>query len=418
MKHMPNRPNNVILITLDSLGAGDMSLYGHERLTTPHLDAFAGRSYVFDFMIANSNSSAPAIASIFTGTLPLTHRVRNALPLAPLLSGLPFPGGERSLFRVLADKGYQTMAAVGLKYLSFICRDLSKPRCPEMKPVFRPDRGSLFPAARHMSSHAQRLCLDAVSLVQTARAPFFLWLHSYPPHAPYLPVPRFRDTFLSSQEFGTSGSQLPFLYRFYERSLQPRVDLLRARYNELILEADHAVGSFLIWLQETGLDEKTLVIITADHGEMFERGYQGHDGPLLYQPLLRIPLIIRLPGQKEGRRISVDAEQRDIAPTILDLLGCEVPVWMEGASLAEPMQGGTGSDRAKFSVSVLSQASRPLGCVSVIKDGFKLIHDLGERTDELYNLACDPKETQDIAQDRGPVVKELKRLVLREMGAV
>lgn len=114
------------------------------------------------------------------------------------------------------------------------------------------------------------------------------------------------------------------------------MDILRKRYDEFILYSDRQFEMFLSRLAQTFDLSNTLIILTSDHGESFSHGFLGHDGPHLYEPLVRIPLIIKMPGNANGKSIDMRVEQIDIAPTILDLIGIQVPEWMEGRSLLPP----------------------------------------------------------------------------------
>ena len=114
--------------------------------------------------------------------------------------------------------------------------------------------------------------------------------------------------------FDAHGSQRPYYNRFYPEASQPAVDMLRGRYDEHLLEIDHKFGGFLETLRERGLLDTSMVVVTSDHGEMFEKGYQGHGGPLLYNPLVHVPLIVRLPNGQPGRRVDGQRRARGYRP--------------------------------------------------------------------------------------------------------
>jgi arylsulfatase A-like enzyme len=241
-----------------------------------------------------------------------------------------------------------------------------------------------------------------------------LWLHTYQPHGPYLPSSPFRSAYLKDRDFATFQAQRPFLYKFYHRELQPVIDKLRGRYNEQILEVDFKFGVFLNSLRDQGLLENSLVVLTADHGEMFERGYQGHNGPCLYQPMLHIPLIISLPGHPGGKRLAVKAGQVDIMPTILDLLKAGIPPWVEGRSLRPAIEGTHMECRPIFSISEdFSMRNRGLknGTIAVIQDNHKLIYNCRKKMHELYEILSDPREQRDIAGDAVSRLDTLRDLI-------
>ena len=161
------------------------------------------------------------------------------------------------------------------------------------------------------------------------------------------------------------------------------------------MSADEAFGIFCNTIQHQGYLDNSIVIVTSDHGEMFEKGYQGHDGTFLYQPMIHIPLILHMPNQHKGKAIKVNAEQIDIAPTLLDILGLKIPSWMEGESLKEAMGQSPVWKRPKFSMSVNSlnnNGSLRTGSIAVTHEEYKLIFHPGKKGKELYDLSRDPNE--------------------------
>lgn len=398
---------NVILITFDSLSAKDMSLYGYRRNTTPCIDSFAGESYVFDNMHANSNSTIPSLASILTGRYPLEHGYDRWSSL------LTSRKRAQDLGDVLESNGYRTAAVIGSNAGYLWLNSLGK--------VSHGWTGKMMVGPlRARSISGVTTSLDAtfrktLAVLDSACEPFFLWLHIYPPHEPYLPSTLFRGTFVKEKVFDVIGSQRPYFNRFYPEASQHAVDMLRGRYDEHILEIDHKFGSFLEAARKSGLFSSSMIIVTSDHGEMFEKGYQGHGGPLLYNPLLHIPFIVRLPDGQPGKRVKMSAEQVDIVPTILDLLGCEIPRHMNGESLVGAMLGKCGSAKPKFSVSPVSCAANGDSygrSMSVVFDWHKLILNLPSGTRELYDLVRDPEEKTNIATREPDMGRELHGMIL------
>ncbi len=402
----PHTPN-VILVTFDSLSAKEMSLYGYRRNTTPFIDSFAAESYVFDNMHANSNSSIPSIASIITGRYPMEHGYDRWSSL------LTSRKRAEDLGDVLESNGYRTAAVIGSTAGYLWLNSLGKVGHGWMSKMMA---GPL----RERSISGVTTSLDAtfrktLAVLDSVCEPFFLWLHIYPPHEPYLPSMPFRGTFVKEKVFDVVGSQKPYFNRFYPEASQHAVDMLRGRYDEHILGIDHKFGGFLESVRRRGLFSNSMIIVTSDHGEMFEKGYQGHGGPLLYNPLLHIPLIVRVPNGQPGRRVKKSAEQVDIAPTILDLLGFESPRHMRGESLAGAMLGECGSAKPKFSVSRVSCAAKGDSygrSMSVVFEGHKLILDLPSGICELYDLVRDPEEDTNLASSEPYMGRELKGMIL------
>lgn len=398
---------NIILVTFDSLAAQDMSLHGYPRNTTPFIDRFADECYVFDNMRANSNSTTPSLVSILTGRYPMKHgyyRWKSLLTNKTI---------TEDLSEVLQISGYRTAAVIGFRRCYVWINSLGKANhgWTSRVTVGPLKNRSISRVTKSLDSTFEK----TLEALDSARDPFFLWLHLHPPHGPYLPSASFRGTFVKQKVFDGIDSQRPYLERFYPEAAQHAVDMLRGRYNENILEIDHKFGSFIESVRTRGLFSTSVVIVTSDHGEMFEKGYQGHNGPLLYDPLLRIPFLVRLPDGRAGRRVSASAEQVDIAPTILDLLGLEIPRHMHGESLVDAMLDGCESAKPTFSASEVSPTGNGGSygrSLSVVFNGHKLILNLPSGACELYDLVRDSGEDTNIATIEPDMGRELRGMIL------
>jgi arylsulfatase A-like enzyme len=250
---------------------------------------------------------------------------------------------------------------------------------------------------------------QAENLLANCNKPFFLWVHLFPPHSPYLPPDRFRHTFLSEKAFETRASQK-----------DPNADWhkLRLRYDEMILYADSTLGDFLTNIKKMGLYDNTLLIVSADHGESFEHGYKGHGGPYLYQQEVRVPLLIHLPRQKTGFLVKSNAEQVDIAPTIVELLGMRDPGWFEGESLTRAMFEGYDSQQPKYTMNLERSAMKVRGnsrSIAVIEGRYKYIYYPDSKQSELYDLAIDQKELHNLVQVQKSKSKYLHSLIVRDV---
>jgi arylsulfatase A-like enzyme len=159
---------------------------------------------------------------------------------------------------------------------------------------------------------------------------------------------------------------------------------------------------------------RSIVVITADHGESFERGFLGHAGPLLHESLVRIPFVVRLPGPSTGRAIDTPMSQADVAPTLLDLVGAPPLVEAEGRSWRGALEGAAPTDAPVFSVAMEHQNRfKPLaqGHFAVVDGRHKLWTTLGDEPPRLYDLAADPRETIDVAARQPDRVARLNALV-------
>jgi arylsulfatase A-like enzyme len=435
---------DVYLITIDALRADDMSLYGYSRPTTPNLERFARRAFTFDFFFANSNFTTPATTSIETGKLPWTHRVFHQ---GGYLRG---QAQRETLGTLLEQRGYYTATissnyfasplhhktqdsydAVGLPESDNLSGTWSRHTNlvgfttlytlsgPLLKPL------SLLRRYLDAVVWSNRYASPAEVVFDRARAvverrditqPRFVWAHILPPHDPYLPPLPYRGRFLS-------GDKLTRNYDFLGlRTDAPpsgiSVAELRARYDENISYADQVVGDFLDWLDQTGRLDRSIVIVSADHGESFEHDWFTHGGPDLYNGVIRIPLLIHIPGQKRGSRITQAAEEVDLLPTILDLIGGQAPRWGEGASLKLALEGEEGPHRLLFSMNLEPNSTfEPIthGTVAVIDNEFKCIDRLGTQEVSLYRYRTDPDEEHNLVDSEPVVAARMKASLVNKV---
>ena len=243
--------------------------------------------------------------------------------------------------------------------------------------------------------------------------PLFLWAHTLPPHSPYLPPPSTRHKLLPPGELERWQDHLPDNIE-YKPSLQPLVDKHRLRYRESMMAADQALGDFLDRLERSGRLGRALVIVSSDHGESFERGYLGHAGPPLHDVLLRIPFVVKLPGQTSGRTVEMPVSQADLAPTVLDLVGAPALPAAEGRSLRALLEGAPLEARPVFAMTMERQSRfQPLreGHYAVIDGAQKLVWDLPRNRSELYDLQADPRERLDLSAQQPDTVERLRALL-------
>jgi arylsulfatase A-like enzyme len=454
-----NGPPHILLLTIDALSAEHMSLYGAARDTTPMLSSLAQGALTFDRAYANANFTTPGVASILTGTRPWTHRALQ-LPSWP-----DSATRKLSLPALLQQAGYQTAyvstnAAAGASknglggYFDFASRDrihdlslctdtLSswfKYACPiAAMPLF----SELVALAERLqggrdSSHYDPRLATAPALKWLQRIdkqrPVFLWVHLFPPHSPYAAPAPWLGSFDASADARHIRDTEP--HWGYELGAVPdaRVQVLSARYDESVAYADYYAGEFLQQALQL-LGDNTVVVVTADHGESFRHGYGAHTGPGLFDEIIRVPLIIRLPHQTLGAHSAQIAEQVDIAPTLAQLAGVSAPSLWEGRSLLNPAAIPTAldteqplPDKPAFSMN-FEQNPRfaPLqrGVVAVISGRWKLVHYLGRLhyprmpvpQDALFDLFGDPAETTNLAASQPQTVARLQALIDAQLAA-
>ena len=269
------------------------------------------------------------------------------------------------------------------------------------------------------SEFPMRLAFDLFfGQVSSIHQPFFVWIHVLPPHTPYLPPEPYKNTFASKAEMSSEIAQGGYRGP-YSPSKQREIDSLRKRYDEFILYVDAELQDFVTRLKRAGFYDKSLLIFSSDHGEIFEKGFFAHGGPYLYEPLIHIPMIIHEPGQKKGTRLNTLADLIDLSPTLLNYLGLSIPEWMDGESFLPALQNGAPSSRPKFSM--WFEKNRSLnhkittGTVAVLENDYKLIYYIKDGRSELYNLRLDPREEHNLIEVETQIAQQLKSIILEKV---
>ena len=343
---------NVILITLDTVRAANMGLYGYARSTTPNIDAFAReKRVVFSQAFSTAPWTLPSHASMFTGRWPHELSADHDTPL---------DGTYPTLAEYLRDRGYVTGGfAANLKYCgrgSGLSRGFS--HYEDYRPSLR-EAASSSTLVRTVADNfrLRRLIQDDEHLNRitasqtTGRAlawildhrdrPFFAFLNYFDAHEPYLPPPPYDRKFGPGR---AQGKHSPLHHWLWNPAVQHQSldDTVKQEeidaYDGALAKLDDELGSLLLVLEKSGVLENTLVIITSDHGEEFaEHGVYEH-GYSLYRPGVQVPLIVKPPrSQRSAVRDSVSeapVSLRDLAATIVDVLGLGAGSPFPGVSLA------------------------------------------------------------------------------------
>jgi arylsulfatase A-like enzyme len=237
-----------------------------------------------------------------------------------------------------------------------------------------------------------------------APQPFISYFHLMPPHAPYKTPLEFYDYFTGD---GMRFTPKPFdIFASEKDSSYDRLWKLRTVYDEFIPYADREFGRFFDNLEKAGLLENTWVVLTSDHGEMFERGIPKHSTPVLYEPVIRIPLMIFEPGRKSRTDIFSNTSAVDILPTLLHVTGQKPAAWTEGVVLP-PFGPEPDLNRNVHTIQAkLNKQYTPIeiATITLIKGRYKLQYFFGydelggpgsERI-ELYDLKNDPEELDNL----------------------
>ena len=303
---------NVVLVTVDTLRADHLGAYRYARRTSPRIDDFARRGLLFRDAETVQSATWPALTSLHTSLHPSAH-------------GVIWNGWKpRARFVTLADllhsRGYETSAFLA-----------------NMKGAEHPGFSRLFLARGADQAGEDRAATEAAiaQLERVRDRPFFLWLHLVSPHADYAP-PAPYDAF-AAPAASSIGGRVTDLVAARERGVmltEADVAHVVGLYDGEIAYVDSQVGRLLDALRGHGLEERTLVVFTADHGEdLHEHNRYFFHSPSMYSSSLRIPLILALPGVLPHGETDQPASLVDVAPTVLGLLGLKAPSSFQGVNL-------------------------------------------------------------------------------------
>lgn len=452
---------NIIILLIDTLSARHMSLYGYERETTPNFERFASRASVYHSHYAGGNFTTPGTATLLTGRYPWGHRAINlGAPLkrsildenifrlvgsgrrvlayaqnslaellleqlrADLHEHLPitsfrsemralevskyFPGdpmvAHYAIDDFLVNSDVTRNPVPGSAYLGYL--DLfygqfhETPGEPsEAYPRGMPSTGHFF----YDNGRVYAGLFESIRQLERQAEPYLAYFHLLSPHAKYCPRREFVGIF--------PEIKVPFKprHKLANHVRQSLLNEYRLQYDEYIANVDAEFGSLLDNLEASGVLDHSYLVVTSDHGELFERGENGHNTFLLYDSVIHIPLLISSPGQNERRDFHSLTSNIDILPTLLALSQKAQPPSLDGELL--PGFGGKEDEsRSLFAVEAkTNSAFGPLkrATIALMKENYKLIYygDYPRYSNvfELYDLYDDVDEKKDIFA-QGPAV--------------
>ena len=348
---------NVLLFLIDTLRQDHLGCYGYYRDTSPHIDALAQDAVRFTELISQSSWTKPSVASLLTSTYPSVHGAQDRPDV--LRPGLPKLGGA------LGNAGFETHA--------FMSNRNCIPVWGFGDEFFR----FLDADSQHWLHADDAATVDAVieTLEFAAGRQWFFFVHTMGPHYPYEPPPPFDDSFAPDP---SSGSGPP-----------SEQELNVGLYDGEIANTDAQFGRLVNRLKELGLYENTLIIVLSDHGEEFgEHGGTQH-GTTLFEEQLRVPLLIKLPGNKHAGTVCHGlVESLDVAPSILEVLGLPAVPRFQGSSFVRALSSGKLKEKPAYA-SLLIESRR---IRAVRTKTSKYIHDIRGGTEYWYDLAVDPGE--------------------------
>jgi arylsulfatase A-like enzyme/Tfp pilus assembly protein PilF len=358
---------NLVVVTLDTLRADRLGCYGFAPTPTPHIDALARDGVVFEQATATVPLTLPSHSSIFTGLVPPRHGVRDN-------GGFFLEDSKTTLAEVLKQAGYATGAFVGAWVLDSKWGlaqgfdryadkfDLSKLKVVSLGTVQKP---------------GDQVMDEALAWLESVRAGrFFAWVHLYDPHTPYAPPE-------------------PYLSRYSGQ-----------RYLGEVAYTDHVVGRLLEWLRASGLERRTLVVLTADHGESLGEHGEATHAYFVYDSTMHVPLIVRTPWGERGRS-RAQVSSVDVLPTILDLLGRPPLEAIDGRSLARSvLDPSVDPGHVAYSETYFPRYHFGWQHLRRLRDGRYSFVDAP--VPELYDLADDPQEARNLHGTRAARAQELR----------
>ena len=388
---------NLLLITIDTLRADHLGLYGYRRATSPSIDALGRRAMVFDQAYTFWPKTRGSFAMVMTGRTPSQNGYSKKHPL--------ILGFNPTLATALKAGGYATAATVDNPNVA-AQHGYAQGFDSYRETWTEKGLGSEVDRTRAITADGARYLRSA-----PREKPFFLWLHYVSPHGPYEPPAPYDTRFMDEQS--RQGPRLRRVDGFHggvrrEWARQDGLPLGHyvALYDGEIAAVDAEVGQVLAALEESGQAARTVVVLTSDHGESLgEHGYYFDHGEDLFDPCLRIPLLVAGPGVKPGRSDEL-VSTLDLMPTLLDAAKVAYPPGLEGGSLL-PLAAGSGQlARPRL----FAQNERNLS--ATLDRRHKLVatpRQAGGHDFALYDRQADPGETADAAGKQPDVLRTQRR---------
>jgi arylsulfatase A-like enzyme len=452
---------NILIIVFDAFSASNISLYGYPRDTTPSMKRLAQKAVVYHNHFSAGSFTTPGTGSLLTGVLPWTHRAFN------LNETVDKAFVEKNIFHLFSDRfsvaythnpiaetllrqfrrditehvPQEKLYLTGNKFINFFFMNDPDTARVAWSRLLRKDEGyaySLFMSFlydRYLKMKTQDFksdfprgfpianfdnyykLEDAIDWLETrlkdVPQPFLGYFHYLPPHDPYNTRRDFYNGFARDQFKPERKSESVFTYHKNQYYLNTQ----RTQYDEFILYVDEEFNRLFDFMEKSGILENTYVILTSDHGEMFERGINGHSSEVLYQPLVHIPLMIFEPGRTSREDIYSPTSAIDVLPTLLHWSNKEIPPWCEGNILPPFNSSGTQADRSIFTVQARNNDKYSVfkhATIMLLKEKYKLtycygydeLQDIGDLV-ELYDIQNDPEELENLYPTKKALGDEL-----------
>jgi arylsulfatase A-like enzyme len=417
---------DVFLISMDTTRADHMSTYGYDRETSPHLTALAADALNFVEARSPAQWTVPGHASMLTGMYPSRHGAHyvGGWAAGPAIYGRRrvFPLGEdkTTLAEALHDRGWATagfVANFANLYRGFGMAQGFQHYEDQPELLLRP----IPHVVGFMQQFAPAFMKKPFRSAEEINAAALSWLDALPKGRPGFVFMNYLEPhhWIAAPPYDLWAKDLPHAKRLARKGLfthaipanlsKEERDFVTANYDGQILAMDAALGDLIAELKKRGRYENALIVVTADHGELLgEHDIVGHGGRMMYEGLLHIPLVVKLPGAERPKAVVKDQVQLvDILPTVLQTLGAPIPGGVQGSPLQQVAHDSLAEEHinpefVSFYGEVYNRALR------VIYDGpYKLISSSrGERL--LFDLTKDPDENNDLAKQEAERVASME----------
>lgn len=398
---------DVVVLSIDTIRADALGSYGSTKNLTPHLDALAAKGVRFDDTIAPMATTFPSHSSMFTGLYPRAHGVR--------WNGHSLAEEHLTMAELLQKDGYATGAFVS--YKAMVARggldqgfDVVSDETIAAGPKTHEER-------IRSGAEVNRLAFEYFDTqVADSGKPMFLWLHYFEPHSPY-PMTEYAKERLGDYDGPLAdGADVEEFFGLGQKKnrTEEAVRVMQDLYDGRVKDTDDLVGELLAGLEERGRLDNTIFVVIGDHAQLLgEHGRYGH-GSILWQDVLQIPFFIIDPRDTAASVVSQRVSLVDMMPTLLEMLGKEVPGGMQGRSLVPALEGKAMEDYVYFAEVRIAnprqvRAEGQGESVAAFEGSYKLVLE-GERI-SLYHLDDDPEEATPLAlEEHAELVAKLRPL--------
>lgn len=480
-----NQPN-VLIVVFDAWSALNCSLYGYPRDTTPNINRLADKATVYHKHYAAGTWTIPGTSSLLTGALPWDHRAFGMFGMANGTVSISDDFTKKSIFHVFSDyhRVAYTHNRLADEILKVFFADIDDliPRNEwylqeeRLLNAFSNDADAAAVAfnrsLKHEDGYGYSLFLDnffnlldrdikrdglnenfplgipghvidtelylledgvdnLLKTLLSALNPFITYCHFMPPHDPYKTRAEFYKRFhndgylpLRKPFHLLRGDNVPHI-RSVNRYNYEQMEQMRIDYDEYILYVDAEFSRLHEMLEQENILDNTILVLTSDHGEMFERGVVQHTTKLMHEPIVHVPLLIFEPGQTTRRDIFEKTSALDLMPTLSHLTGHQIPEWSKGEILPPHKDKPIERDIVIMD-SRANEENAPVekGSFTLIRGSYKMIYYLGyaelDGGDyiELYDIDADPEEMNELSSTKLDIANEMLQTIKAKLAEV